>query len=916
MRYFCRFFLIIFLVSYLQPAYGQMPTCHAFPSDTIVVCPKDTPNFILSPAFPGATSYLWSTGQTTPGINIKNKGKYWVQITSPSGTCADTILIGVWGEGNAGNYQWYFGNNTGLDFSYGNNPVVITGSLNAPAGTSSISDPTGHLLFYTDGTTVYNQNNTAIGNLGGNSALTQSSIIVPSQQKNNIYTVFAVGSNGLRFDSVDISQNNGLGAASANTFLNSVNSAEVAAVYDSAGGFWVATDSVMGSGSYMLAYHITTTGIVQKPVVSAAGAGPGATLKFSDDGEEAAEAIPGSNEVIVYSFNKQTGAFTVKYTLTNINSPYALEFSQDGSKLYVSTGSSGHLYGYDLTMGSSALVNSARYLLTNDSTIGYYAMQLAPNGTIYIATDNGYLSTIGAPTEDSAGVQFENGSVSLNGYTSKGLPNFVSNYYTSSQWQFSYGGGCAGQVTTWFGQAPDSVYEWDVSVGSVLNFTAFETNYIDTSYTFTVPNAYSATIKATYYCYNTSTGTNTPQNTTVYDTIVIYQTPTPPRVVETLCNTPSYTLHAGTYYAGSASVGSSPISYTWTNKAAVTLGTDSILSVDTSGTYYVNINNNGCLGANSDSITFDSIPTNFLGNDTTLCTGKTDTLRVPLIVGATQAWNTGAISASIIVTSNTDSIAKYTVALKTSACTVKDSVTVTFIQVPTVNLGPNLTLCDGTTETLDAQNPGYNYLWSTGNTSEKIKVITTGTYYVTVYLGACGASDTVSITYEAYPVINLPSEEVYCSTEQSYVNLYGGQAASYLWLPGGQTTDSIQVSTPGTYIVQAFSAVAKCQTTDSVKVESICTPHLFVPTAFSPNGDGKNDIFQIYGNNILTYDMRVFDKWGELIFVSNDLTTSWDGTYRDQPVEQDVYTWKIIYTGQSSNGTISQLKEGSVTVLK
>ena len=166
-------------------------------------------------------------------------------------------------------------------------------------------------------------------------------------------------------------------------------------------------------------------------------------------------------------------------------------------------------------------------------------------------------------------------------------------------------------------------------------------------------------------------------------------------------------------------------------------------------------------------------------------------------------------------------------------------------------------------------------------------------------------------------MLSLPPQTTYCARDQDSVILNGGgAAASYLWIPTGQTTSSITVNKAGTYILNAYSAVAKCKTTDSIVVEDICSPQLFVPAAFSPNGDGKNDIFQIFGNHITTYDMRVFDKWGELIYVSASLADSWDGNYKGSPVEQGVYTWKIIYTGEALDGTVSKVEEGNVTVLK
>ena len=915
MRYFCRFFLIIFILGFLaNVAEGQTTACNAFPHDTIIVCPKDTPNYALTPSKTG--SYLWSTGATTQTINIRNKGKYWVQIvTAPGDTCTDTLTIGVWGEGNKGNYQWYFGN-TGLNFSGGTNPTVIsTSQLNATAGSSSLSDPTGHILLYTDGNSIYNNTNSTISGtgLGGNTNLVESPLIIPSQEANNIYYTFAINStNQLQYSTVDFSKNGGSGQVTSTTTVTSPVSSELAGVYDSAGGFWVATEQ----GTNLVAYHVTNTGVGTSAVSSSSGSTtPGTYLKFSDNGEMAAEIA--GNDVIVYSFNKKTGAFTVEDTITNAKNPYALEFSQDGTKLYVTTGSSNHVYGYDVTGGNSLLVNKSRYLLTKDSSHGYYGIQVAPNGKIYIATGQDFLSSIDSPEADSSGINFNDDTLNLNAATPIGLPNFVSNYFTSSSLVIDYSGACSGSSTTLLGIAPDSTRLWQWTItppGTTITYkpTSAASSEVDSIRNTYSSGIYTVSLVITYQCENTL------QTIDTTGEIIIYQTPNPSLSSKVLCSANSYTLEAGGgYFAGSASLGSSPVSYSWVNATGTLLGSDSALTVDTSGKYYVLINNNGCSAIDSATITFYNLPTKFLGNNTSLCNGQTDTLGAPGINGVTTTWNAGTPinSDSIAVTTS----GMYIATLKVNAdpaCTTKDSVKITFVPVPVVNLGNNQTVCTGAIETLNAQNPGFHYQWSTGDTSEIITVKNTGTYYVKVYLGNCFALDTVTINYETYPVLSLPSEDVYCSRDQKYVNLYGGQAASYLWLPGGQTTDSIQVNTAGLYILQAYSAVAKCKSTDSVNVEDICSPQLFVPAAFSPNGDSKNDIFQIFGNHILTYDMRIFDKWGELIFVSSDLTSSWDGSYKGQPVEQGVYTWKAIYTGESLDGTVSKVEEGNVTVLK
>jgi gliding motility-associated-like protein len=69
---------------------------------------------------------------------------------------------------------------------------------------------------------------------------------------------------------------------------------------------------------------------------------------------------------------------------------------------------------------------------------------------------------------------------------------------------------------------------------------------------------------------------------------------------------------------------------------------------------------------------------------------------------------------------------------------------------------------------------------------------------------------------------------------------------------------------------------------------------LYIPNAFTPNGDGLNDIFQAKGYYIEKFDMWIFDRWGEEIFHSDDLLKGWDGTLKGKMSENGVYTWKVI----------------------
>ena len=91
------------------------------------------------------------------------------------------------------------------------------------------------------------------------------------------------------------------------------------------------------------------------------------------------------------------------------------------------------------------------------------------------------------------------------------------------------------------------------------------------------------------------------------------------------------------------------------------------------------------------------------------------------------------------------------------------------------------------------------------------------------------------------------------------------------------------------------------------------TTNIYIPNAFTPNGDDLNDTFGISGNGISDFTMRIFNRWGEMIFETNDVNYHWDGTHEGRVVQNDVYVYQIYAMG-TEEGVIQ--KTGKVTVLR
>jgi gliding motility-associated-like protein len=97
------------------------------------------------------------------------------------------------------------------------------------------------------------------------------------------------------------------------------------------------------------------------------------------------------------------------------------------------------------------------------------------------------------------------------------------------------------------------------------------------------------------------------------------------------------------------------------------------------------------------------------------------------------------------------------------------------------------------------------------------------------------------------------------------------------------------------------------------KVPAEVVPQLGIPTGFSPNGDGQNDILYVRGAAIKTMDLKIYNRWGQLIFQTNTQEVGWDGTYNGQPQPMEAYGY--VLTATFIDGTNRTLK-GNITLLR
>lgn len=220
---------------------------------------------------------------------------------------------------------------------------------------------------------------------------------------------------------------------------------------------------------------------------------------------------------------------------------------------------------------------------------------------------------------------------------------------------------------------------------------------------------------------------------------------------------------------------------------------------------------------------------------------------------------------------------------------------------------------DGSATVL-VQNPTATttYLWLnlagvSGPTATNLPI---GNYSVTVAdNGACSVVKQFTVEYgpDAFPAVSLGNDTVVCPG--SVLILKPGLFSSYLW--DDASTDSIRfVKAAGKFSVEIANSTG-CIASDTVVVKEDCIFDIIVPNSFTPNGDQINDHFFVYGSDTKKYNLSIYNRWGSLIFESENRYEGWSGMINDRLVPTGIYIYKIIYSVFDS---AEQERTGSVLV--
>lgn len=157
-----------------------------------------------------------------------------------------------------------------------------------------------------------------------------------------------------------------------------------------------------------------------------------------------------------------------------------------------------------------------------------------------------------------------------------------------------------------------------------------------------------------------------------------------------------------------------------------------------------------------------------------------------------------------------------------------------------------------------------------------------------------------------------PFDEVICIGQETTLRVFPMNSGLLSW-SNGQTGETTTIRQGGYYAV-TFQGQCGVQE-DSIFVEDRdCKPRIYIPTAFTPNGDGVNDRFEVKGDGIRQYSIRIFSRWGAEVFYSTSLARTWDGTVNGEPALTGVYVYVVTVLGFDITEVLTET--GSLTLMR
>jgi gliding motility-associated-like protein len=229
------------------------------------------------------------------------------------------------------------------------------------------------------------------------------------------------------------------------------------------------------------------------------------------------------------------------------------------------------------------------------------------------------------------------------------------------------------------------------------------------------------------------------------------------------------------------------------------------------------------------------------------------------------------------------------------------------------------TACEGEIVEIIPTGNFVSYSWPGGIMADTLFVTNSGIYVVTAHLVSCDTTDTVTVFVSPYPEI-FAGEDFYSDCAENTM-LYGSSNGddTYWEVDGifAGSGDTLAITTPNeTTDLVMISSLNECEKRDTVVIEVDCI-YIYAPNTITPDGDGLNDVFRVYANGLSAYTLRIFNRYGQLVWETNDPEDVWTGGAPDYYLPNGVYTWQVEALDFKQNEALSKARSrGSILVLR
>lgn len=235
-----------------------------------------------------------------------------------------------------------------------------------------------------------------------------------------------------------------------------------------------------------------------------------------------------------------------------------------------------------------------------------------------------------------------------------------------------------------------------------------------------------------------------------------------------------------------------------------------------------------------------------------------------------------------------------------------DTFNLTVLQNADFNLGNDTYLCLGNIVSLNIPIPNAGIQWQNGERDSVLIINKGGQYIAKVQKNNCSYSDTIHIESRLKPGLEFSTNEI-CTFDSAYVELkLLNDTLKYYWPESKDNKLYKKIINKGCLPLTIIGN-NQCYLDTAICIEGFCKPTLWIPNAFVPAG--VNNVFQCKGINIKDFSMTIYNRWGEKVFISNNIDQGWNGDFKNQVCQAGVYVYIVSYSGIGTDKS-SKIEKG------